>query len=153
MLTLLQSIEGHRGKGWSVAWNPTGDKIASSGEDKTASVWCLNRSDDSSKSSEKEIPCSSSSPKVGRGTWVFSSKFGDENHQRSIRDIAWSPCGKYVLLASFDAQVTLWEAKGNGSFECVSVVEGHENEVKSVAWSPSGKYFASSGRDKNVMIW
>jgi len=104
------------------------------GEDKIANVWNL---------------CTSSGDK---SALTFDTKFAETSHQKTIRDVAWSPCGKFVVLASFDAQVTLWEVK-KGEFEMISVVEGHENEVKSVSWSPSGKYFASCGRDKNVMIW
>lgn len=130
-LKLVQTTGAHEGKGWSVAWSPTGDKFITCGEDKVARLWTKGK---------------------GEEAWVQQRKFGESSHQKTIRDAAWSPCGRYVLLASFDATVTLWEVK-NSDFEMLSVVEGHENEVKSVAWSPSGKYFSSCGRDKNVMIW
>lgn len=131
MLKLVQSINAHKGKGWAVNWNLTDDLLASCGEDKTACIFSTEGSLDSVK---------------------LITKIGD-NHTRSIRDVSWSRCGKYLLLASFDGQVTLW-TKGNGKrYNCQSVVEGHESEVKSVAWATSGHYFASCGRDKNVMIW
>ena len=35
-------------------------------------------------------------------------------HERTIRSCAFSPCGKYIATAGFDAQTVIWEWKGNG---------------------------------------
>lgn len=140
VLKLVQVVPAHEGKGWSVGWGPLGDKLISCGEDKIAKVWQLHKTPGDGKESSPGW------------SLVADTKFGESCHQKTLRDVAWSPCGKYVVLASFDAQVTLWEGK-KGQFDMLTVVEGHENEVKSVSWSASGKYFASCGRDKNVMIW
>ena len=167
-LNLLQTFpHAHDGKGWSVTWNPSPasgfsfptysdsynsnggyQQLISCGEDKIAKVWKFYKKDDDQDDDD---------PSSHWGL-ELQTKFGTTSHQKTIRSVSISPCGKWVLLASFDAQVTLWEIKTGQNraavgFEMVSVVEGHENEVKSVAWSASGKYFASCGRDKNVMIW
>ncbi|ODN02690.1 putative cytosolic iron-sulfur protein assembly protein Ciao1 [Orchesella cincta] len=141
MLKLVQSMNAHKGKGWAVDWCPHGDdKLASSGEDKVACIWLT---EDLKKTKLAGEPC------------TLMTKLGDGSHTRSVRDVAWSPCGKYILLASFDGQVTLWQQTKpkKSAYNCVSVVEGHESEVKAVAWAPSGRFFSSCGRDKNVMIW
>jgi len=141
MLKLVNQIEAHKGRGWSVTWNSSGTKLASCGEDKSVKVW-------SNSTTTKNLTTESLISKP----WKLASTFGT-NHSRSIRDVAWSPCDKYVVVASFDAIVTLWEERPNGKFDCLSTVEGHEHEVKSVSWAPSGQYFSSCSRDKNVMIW
>jgi len=142
MLNLLETLPSHTGKVWSVAWNASGNMFASCGEDKSVNIWaCI----DAKKNYVGQPP-------TDKGGWVIVSKLAD-THQRTVRDVAFSPCGKYIAVASFDATVSIWEKQNMKKYECVTTVEGHENEVKSVAWSPSGQFFATCGRDKNVMIW
>ncbi|KAG4928428.1 hypothetical protein JHK85_054914 [Glycine max] len=49
-------------------------------------------------------------------------RFLDETHTRTVRSCAWSPSGKLLATASFDAITAIWENVG-GDFECVSTLE------------------------------
>lgn len=128
VLDLKQSLVGHKGRVWNVCWHPSGESLASCGEDKTIRIWMYDKS-----------------------KWAIKTIL-TEGHTRTIREVAWSPCGNYIASASFDATVAIWDQK-SGQFECNTTLEGHENEVKSVCWSISGQLLATCSRDKSVWVW
>ncbi|KAH6786447.1 Transducin/WD40 repeat-like superfamily protein [Perilla frutescens var. hirtella] len=135
-LTEVQKLEGHTDRVWSLAWKPaTGANgvpavLASCSGDKTIRIW-------------EQSPASGS---------FHCKAVLEDTHTRTVRSCAWSPSGKLLATASFDATTAIWEDVG-GDFSCVSTLEGHENEVKSVSWNASGSLLATCGRDKSVWIW
>jgi len=66
--------------------------------------------------------------------------------------VSWSPDGRMLLAASFDATTSVWE-NVNGAFSPTAALEGHEHEVKAAVFDSSGVYVATCSRDKSVWIW
>ncbi|GAA0140498.1 hypothetical protein Leryth_004254 [Lithospermum erythrorhizon] len=128
-------LSGHSDKVWSVSWKPTSEGsdvpsvLASCSGDKTVRIW----------------------EQTSQGSYHCKAVL-DETHTRTVRSCAWSPSGRHLATASFDATTAVWEQVGD-DYECVATLEGHENEVKSVSWNASGTLLATCGRDKSVWIW
>ena len=133
-LELLCSLEGHSDRVWYAAVHPSRDLIATCGGDKSVRLWAPRRGGD--RSSE----------------WVCTAVMEDFT-QRTVRSCAWSPDGRFLACASFDAMITVWALTSGGDMEMIATLEGHENEVKGVAWSPSGDLLATCSRDKSVWLW
>lgn len=130
MLNLQQTLRGHTDRVWTLAWNPSGTILASSGGDKVIRLWAC----------ENEL-------------WQCISILS-ETHNKSIRRLCWSPCGQYIASASFDATICIWKKDLSGNtWSFAYNLEGHESEVKSVAWSCDGNFIASCGRDRTVWVW
>jgi len=77
-------------------------------------------------------------------------------HDRAVRFIAHSPCGRALASASFDGTCGIFarqRERAKERWEKVCALEGHESEAKACAWNASGSLLATCGRDRTVWIW
>ncbi|PNW80017.1 hypothetical protein CHLRE_08g374400v5 [Chlamydomonas reinhardtii] len=166
----IGALSGHDDRVWNVAWSPQGDMLASCSGDKTVRIWSRRqpRPSEQVPSSASAVPQPPQPPQPPQSQpaqhqqqqlpptqqqqqW-YCSAILDQCHTRTIRSVAWSPTGRALATASFDATVAVWELS-SGVWEQVAELEGHENEVKCVAWNPDGRLIATCGRDRSVWIW
>jgi hypothetical protein len=67
-----------------------------------------------------------------------------------VKSAVFSPDGKWVVAASYDPTVWVWEAStGKG----VAELRGHTAPVKSAVFSPDGKWVATASDDKMARVW
>ena len=148
---------------WQCSWSKDGRLIASchGAPDCCIRIWKHQQNVEMSDADQGNHS-NTAAPK-----WVLAATLSDV-HTRTVRSVAFSPCGKTPVLASasFDGTVCMWEHFGDstsrgqdpaqqaaGGWECTAQLEGHENEVKCVSWNDSGTLLATCGRDKSVWIW
>ncbi len=72
-------------------------------------------------------------------------------HTNVVRSASFSPNGKYVVSASNDKTVRIWDAKTGQ--QVGSPLEGHTDRVNSASFSPDGRYIVSASWDGTVKIW
>ena len=87
-------------------------------------------------------------------TLSFTSFIVSGPHTKTIRSLAFSPCGTFLAACSFDSYISIYHVKKSDTkWTCIASLEGHENEVKCVSWSHDSSFLASCGRDRTVWIW
>ncbi|KAE8234687.1 hypothetical protein CF326_g266 [Tilletia indica] len=72
-------------------------------------------------------------------------------HKAAINVARWNSLGKYILTASSDRSINLWNASsGPPSIRSYS---GHSHDVYALDIAPDNASFASGGDDRNVLVW
>lgn len=71
-------------------------------------------------------------------------------HTAGVNSVAWSPDQKYVLTASSDRTLMIWDA---ATGEEIRRFSDHTGQVLSVAFSPDGQSFVSGAADNTLRLW
>ncbi|HEX2574543.1 MAG TPA: protein kinase [Polyangia bacterium] len=66
-----------------------------------------------------------------------------------VRDVAYSPDGGQVAVASWDGLLWLWNTRTGAARS----LRGHQESVTAVAFSPDGRRVASASLDLTVRLW
>nr|ADA68836.1 HET-R [Podospora anserina] len=119
----LQTLEGHNGSVYSVAFSADGQRLASGAGDRTVKIW---------------------DPASGQ---CFQTL---EGHNGSVYSVAFSPDGQRLASGAVDDTVKIWDP---ASGQCLQTLEGHNGSVYSVAFSADGQRLASGAGDDTVKIW
>lgn len=73
-----------------------------------------------------------------------------KGHSAVVKSADFSNSGKYVVTASRDKTVKLWERKGGLELR---TFYGHELTINQVIFSSSDKYIATSSADNSAKVW
>jgi small GTP-binding protein len=120
---LLRTLEGHQNWVWSVAFDPTGQTLASGSSDCEVKLW---------------------NPHSGELLRTF------HGHSLWVNCVTFSPSGDTLASGSADGTIKLWEP---GSGRLQRTLEGHRGHVLSIAFNAAGGTLASAGEDNTVRLW
>ncbi|CAF1130013.1 unnamed protein product [Adineta steineri] len=72
------------------------------------------------------------------------------HHVASVNSVAFHPNGNFLLSASSDATLKVFDLLEG---RLIYTLHGHQGPAMSVAFSKQGDYFASGGQDQQVLVW
>jgi len=102
-LTLQATLTGHAGAVWCAAWSPAGDLLASAGADACVRLWAPPPgwldAGGAARGAQNGggvggAPAGGAAAAAG---WTCLSTVGSDVFPRTVRCVAWSPDGRYVV--------------------------------------------------------
>lgn len=125
----VKTLRGEVGAINSIAISPDGEVIATASDNKTVSLWNLQK-----------------------GKQIFSFC----GFAKEVFSVAISPDGEMLVSGDFENKVTRWNIPKKqliGTCFYLNSPYSHLGFVYSVAFSPDGKLFASASADKTIRVW
>lgn len=122
-----------------VRFDARGDTVATAGDDGSVLVWTL---------SDTLVREFGAEDDAAVELWVL--RLALRLPQAEIYDVAWLPCGQYILAGSMDNVVRIYSAQ-LGHMVCQ--MADHAHYVQGVAWDPRGEYVATQSADRSVHVY
>ena len=117
---------------WSVAFSPTGDRLATTGDAGIVNVWDI--------SALLNSPAGTTS---GQPILTFSNGIG-------VNSIAFSPDGMYLATGDYNGKLSIWDASTG---EKIKTISAHGDTIVKVAYSPDGTRLATASADGTAKLW
>ncbi|KAH6916628.1 WD40 repeat-like protein [Coprinopsis sp. MPI-PUGE-AT-0042] len=140
----IKTFDGHQDEINQIRSNPSGTRLASCSDDRTARIW---RVDNISVSVDDDAIPGLGSP---AGDVVILA-----GHTHPVSVVQWRPktmngAHEIVATASFDNTARIWDSVTG---ECLHVFDDHRRPVYALAFSPDGQFVSTGGGDGLFIIY
>ncbi|KFV90649.1 Chromatin assembly factor 1 subunit B, partial [Fulmarus glacialis] len=127
-----------------VRFSPSGEILASGGDDAVILLWKLN----DSKESEPLVFQDEDEAQLNKENWTVVKTL--RGHLEDVYDICWTSDGNYMASASVDNTAIMWDVhKG----QKVSILNEHKSYVQGITWDPLGQYIATLSCDRVLRVY
>lgn len=173
MITLKAHTEfdaSRSGNIFMVAWNPTGNMLATSGQDGWVKLWAWDGQSlrevagEDSELRVASLDWSADGTLLATGTRNGTIRVWDvsnglqlvtefPSHQNIVWSVAWHPSQRLLASGSQDQTVRLWNLEDFTAPRYLLTLLEHKKAINGVVWSQDGEWLASSSDDSTVKLW
>jgi WD40 repeat protein len=158
------TLKGHVGGSWGIAVSSDGERLLTSGEDRTLRLWDTETGRElcvfeghaepvggAALSSDGKRVLSCSQDKTMR---LWDAVSGRELSKWTVSAgapncVAFGPEGK-ALSGNVDGTLTIWDLKGDAR---PVVLSGHTGQVRGIAYCEKAKLAATCSWDRSIRLW
>ncbi|KAJ7092863.1 chromatin assembly complex protein [Mycena belliarum] len=141
----LATLSRHSAAVNVVRWSPSGELIASAGDDGMVIIWAPSASP---QASTYGSDLSAEDLQHEKEYWKPRTTFRCTTMQ--VYDLAWSPTGEFLLAGSTDNTARVFAAADG---KCMHEIAEHSHYVQGVAWDPLNEYIATQSSDRSMHVY
>ncbi|XP_038202295.1 chromatin assembly factor 1 subunit B [Arvicola amphibius] len=127
-----------------VRFSPTGEILASGGDDAVILLWKMNDSKEPEPSAFQE----EDEAQLNKENWTVVKTL--RGHLEDVYDICWATDGNLMASASVDNTVIIWDVNKG---QKISIFNEHKSYVQGVTWDPLGQYIATLSCDRVLRVY
>jgi WD40 repeat protein len=156
-----KQIPAHENIIYDIAWNLSGDRLASASRDHWLRFWTIDGQKAGEFNTGQTLTSVSWKPDGTQlatgcddGTIVIRVPDGTpirviKGHDNRVTTVRWSSDGKRIASGGRDGTVRLWSEKGSRQ----AILRGHTGTSRHVDWRPHSTQLLSGGYDATVRLW
>ncbi|GAV55939.1 hypothetical protein ZYGR_0AZ01110 [Zygosaccharomyces rouxii] len=143
-IDFLSSLTQHEQAVNVIRFNSTGEVLASAGDDGQLLLWRQN------DEMVKEFGMDDVEFDEFKESWAVWKKIRSGSDAFEIYDLAWSPNDRYIVTASMDNAVRIFDVEAG---KRVVSVSDHNHYVQGVVWDPLDQYIFSQSADRALNVY
>ncbi|XP_037645457.1 chromatin assembly factor 1 subunit B [Sebastes umbrosus] len=128
-----------------VRFSPSGELLASGGDDAAILLWKLN---DSKEPEQTPVFQEDEDAQLNKESWSVVKTL--RGHIEDVYDICWTRDGNSMVSGSVDNTAIMWDIN-KGQKLCI--LNDHKSYVQGVTWDPLGQYVATLSCDRVMRVY
>ncbi|GAA6093273.1 chromatin assembly factor 1 subunit B [Tachysurus ichikawai] len=128
-----------------VRFSPTGELLASGGDDAAILLWKIN---DSKEVEQTPTFQEEEDAQLNKESWNVVKTL--RGHIEDVYDLSWTNDGNFLVSGSVDNTAIMWDIQKG---QKICIFNDHKSYVQGVSWDPLGQYISTLSCDRVMRVY